>query len=135
MHALDVRCRGLLHHPFLRRHRRPPRHRRSRRPHPRRPSRPLDPRAGLTEKPCPPAATEHTSGITNSGRPIQLQSFNGRFRDEFLACEQFNTLLEVQVLAEDWRIEYNTYRPHGSLDDLTPQAFRTEWITNQTRLP
>ena len=71
------------------------------------------------------------------GSPWQnafCESFNGRFRDEFLACEQFNTLLEVQVLAEDWRIEYNTYRPHGSLDDLTPQAFRTEWITNQTRL-
>lgn len=43
------------------------------------------------------------------------ESFNGRFRDEFLACEQFHNLLEVQVLAEDWRTEYNTYRPHGSL--------------------
>ena len=29
------------------------------------------------------------------------ESFNGRFRDEFLTTEQFNTLLEVQVLAED----------------------------------
>jgi hypothetical protein len=53
LHALDVRRRGLLRHPFLRRHRRPPRHRRSRRPHLRRPSRPLDPRAGLTEKTVP----------------------------------------------------------------------------------
>jgi len=24
-------------------------------------------------------------------------------------------MLELQVLAEDWRIEYNTYRTHGSL--------------------
>jgi putative transposase len=71
------------------------------------------------------------------GSPWQngvCESFNGRFRDEFLACEQFNTLLEVQVLAEDWRIEYNTYRPHGSLNDLTPEAFRTAWINNQNRL-
>ena len=48
------------------------------------------------------------------GSPWQngtCESFNGRFRDELLICEQFNTLLEVQVLAEDWRIEYNTYRP------------------------
>jgi putative transposase len=59
------------------------------------------------------------------------ESFNGRFRDEFLACEQFNTLLEVQVLAEDWRIEYNTYRPHGSLDWLTPEAFHQQWITDR----
>lgn len=36
------------------------------------------------------------------------ESFNGRFRDEFLSTEQFDTLLEAQVLAEDWRIEYNT---------------------------
>ena len=29
------------------------------------------------------------------------KSFNPRFRDDFLATEQFNTLLEAQVLAED----------------------------------
>ena len=62
------------------------------------------------------------------------ESFNGRFRDEFLSCEQFETLLEAQVLAEDWRIEYNTYRPHGSLNDLTPEAFRQQWLSNQPAL-
>jgi putative transposase len=68
------------------------------------------------------------------GSPWQngiCESFNGRFRDEFLTCEQFDTLLEIQVLAEDWRIEYNTYRPHGSLDWLTPEAFHSQWITNR----
>lgn len=68
------------------------------------------------------------------GSPWQngtCESFNGRFRDEFLICEQFDTLLEVQVLAEDWRIEYNTYRPHGSLGGLTPEEFRQQWISNQ----
>jgi putative transposase len=25
---------------------------------------------------------------------------------------------------EAWRIEYNTERPHSSLDDLTPEEFR-----------
>jgi putative transposase len=71
------------------------------------------------------------------GSPWQngvCESFNGRFRDEFLACEQFNTLREVQVLAEDWRIEYNTYRPHGSLDGLTPQAYHQQWTNNQMQL-
>ncbi|MEV7231698.1 integrase core domain-containing protein [Polymorphospora sp. NPDC051019] len=34
-------------------------------------------------------------------------------------------------MAEDWRIEYNTYRPHGSLDWLTPDAYRQQWITNR----
>lgn len=62
------------------------------------------------------------------------ESFNGRFRDELLATEQFNTLLEAQVLAEDWRIEYNTYRPHGSLGGQPPTTFREQWITNQPAL-
>ena len=53
------------------------------------------------------AATAANRGYTPSQT---CESFNGRFRDELLVCEQFNTLLEVQVLAEDWRIEYNTYR-------------------------
>lgn len=62
------------------------------------------------------------------------ESFNGRFRDEFLICEQFDTLLEARVLAEDWRIEYNTYRPHGSLGYLTPEAFMQQWTNNQPAL-
>ena len=71
------------------------------------------------------------------GSPWQngtCESFNGRFRDELLVCEQFNTLLEVQVLAEDWRIEYNTYRPHGSLGGLTPETFHQQWINNHEML-
>jgi transposase InsO family protein len=43
------------------------------------------------------------------------ESFNGCFRDDFLATERFDTLLEARVLAEDWRIEYNTVSPHGAL--------------------
>jgi transposase InsO family protein len=41
-------------------------------------------------------------------------------RDELLALEQFNTLLAARVLVADWRIEYNTYRPHSDLGMLTP---------------
>ena len=44
---------------------------------------------------------------------------------------QSDTLLEVQVLAEDWRTEYNSYRPHGSLGWLTPDAYRYQWINNR----
>jgi len=71
------------------------------------------------------------TAYVDPGSPWQnghCESFNGRFRDEFLATEQFDTLLEAQVLAEDWRIEYNTYRPHGSLGGLTPEAFRAQWL-------
>lgn len=48
------------------------------------------------------------------------ESFNGRLRDEFLAREQFDTLLEAKVLIERWRRHYNTVRPHGSLGYRPP---------------
>ena len=51
------------------------------------------------------------------------ESFNSRFRDEFLNREVFETLKEAQVLIEDHRREYNDYRPHSSLDYQTPSAF------------
>jgi hypothetical protein len=37
-----------------------------------------------------------------------VESYGSRIRDELLAIEQFDTLLEAQVLAADWRTEYNT---------------------------
>ena len=50
-------------------------------------------------------------------------------RDELLAIEQFDTLLEAQVLIGDWRIEYNTYRPHSALDGLTPAEYAATWTS------
>ena len=44
-----------------------------------------------------------------------IESFNGKLRDELLAREQFDTLLEAKVLIERWRRHYNTVRPHSSL--------------------
>ena len=52
-----------------------------------------------------------------------IESFNGRLRDELLAVEEFGTLLEAQVVIEEWRVEYNTQRPHSSLGWLSPAAF------------
>ncbi len=48
------------------------------------------------------------------------ESFNSKLRDEFLNGEIFYTLKEVQVLAERWRIYYNTERPHSSLGYRPP---------------
>ena len=52
------------------------------------------------------------------------ESFNGKFRDECLNMEAFNSLREAQVLIETWRREYNEIRPHSSLGQLTPKEFR-----------
>lgn len=48
------------------------------------------------------------------------ESFNSKLRDEFLNGEIFYSLKEVQVLAERWRVHYNTIRPHSSLGYLPP---------------
>jgi transposase InsO family protein len=45
-----------------------------------------------------------------------------------------STLLEAQVLAEDFRIDYNTYRPHSSLGYLAPAKFVEQWRVNEARL-
>jgi putative transposase len=58
----------------------------------------------------------------------------GRLRDELLAVEAFTSLLEAQVLVEDWRIEYNTTRPHSALGYLTPTDYAKTWTTNQHAL-
>ncbi|NIP52148.1 MAG: IS3 family transposase [Phycisphaerae bacterium] len=48
------------------------------------------------------------------------ESFNGKLRDELLNGEIFYTLKEAQVLIEQWRQEYNTFRPHSSLGYKPP---------------
>lgn len=51
------------------------------------------------------------------------ESFNSRFRDEFLDRELFSDVREAAVLAEDFREGYNQERPHMSLGYLTPTEF------------
>jgi transposase InsO family protein len=48
------------------------------------------------------------------------ESFNGKLRDELLAREVFDTLLEAKVLVERWRRHYNTIRPHSALGYRPP---------------
>jgi len=64
------------------------------------------------------------------GSPWQngkCESFNGRFRDECLNAEWFDTLKEAQVVIEAWREHYNTERPHSALKYLSPLAFIQQW--------
>jgi transposase InsO family protein len=49
-----------------------------------------------------------------------IESFNGKFRDELLNREIFDTVLEARIITERWRKEYNTKRPHSSLGYLPP---------------
>jgi transposase InsO family protein len=38
------------------------------------------------------------------------------------------------VLVEDWRIEYNTIRPHSALGYLTPSDYAKGWAANHSPL-
>ena len=54
------------------------------------------------------------------GSPWQnpwVESYGSRMRDELLSIEQFDTVLEAQVLVADWRVEYNEQRPHAAPGD------------------
>jgi putative transposase len=77
----------------------------------------------------------HTGTLfIDPGSPWQnawIESFNGRLRDELLNGWQFDSLLEAQVLIEDWRIDYNTNRPHSSLNQQTPNQFHQTWWAKQ----
>lgn len=60
------------------------------------------------------------------GAPWQnayVESFNSRFRDEFLSGELFDHVLEARALSAAWREDYNRVRPHSALCYQTPEAF------------
>lgn len=56
------------------------------------------------------------------------ESFNGRFRDECLNRELLASVLEAQVIARNFRDEYNTIRPHSTLDYKLPAEYRAELL-------
>nr|WP_233863742.1 IS3 family transposase [Paraburkholderia adhaesiva] len=67
-----------------------------------------------------------TLSFIRPGRPVEnayIESFNGRFRDECLNEHWFVSMRHARRLIEDWRIEYNTERPHSSLGYLAPAQF------------
>ena len=74
------------------------------------------------------------SALIEPGKPWQngtCESFNGKFRDECLSVEWFRSRDEARVLIEQWRRHYNEDRPHSSLGNLTPAAYRTKLATGE----
>jgi putative transposase len=56
------------------------------------------------------------------------ESFHSKFRDEFLDREEFESEPQAQALGSLWKEEYNTERPHSSLDYLTPSEFASRCV-------
>lgn len=65
------------------------------------------------------------------GKPTDnpfIESFNGKFRIECLNQKFFLFLADARDNIEAWRRDYNSIRPHSSLDNLTPQEFARRCI-------
>ena len=66
------------------------------------------------------------------GSPWQnpfVESFGSRVRDEVLAVEAFDSLLEAQTVIHDWKNIYKHKRPHSSLGWRPPTAYAASLTT------
>jgi len=60
------------------------------------------------------------------GKPMQnayIERKNGSVRRELLNAYMFYSLAEVRARSEEWRLDYNTERPHKSLGYLSPTKY------------
>lgn len=71
-----------------------------------------------------------TLDFSRPGKPTDnalIESFNGSFRDECLSVNWFMSLEDARKKVESWREEYNGFRPHTALKNLTPQEFANQF--------
>ena len=64
--------------------------------------------------------------FSRPGKPTDnafAESFIGSFRDECLNAHWFLSIEDAGMKIEQWRKDYNEFRPHSSLDNLTPNEF------------
>ena len=69
--------------------------------------------------------------FSRPGKPTDnafIESFNGKFRAECLNENWFLSLADARDKIEQWRDDYNYYRPHSSLGDLSPVEFAESCI-------
>jgi len=72
------------------------------------------------------------------GSPWQnpfVESFGSRVRDEVLAVEAFDSLIEAQTVINDWKDIYNHKRPHSSLGWRTAAAYAASLTTDPKETP
>jgi putative transposase len=70
--------------------------------------------------------------LIDPGKPTQdaqIESLNGKIRDELLNAHCFTTIFEARRRAADWRQDYNEIRPHSALGYRTPREFAAEFQT------
>jgi putative transposase len=87
-------------------------------------------------------ANKVTIDFSRRGKPTDneiVESFNGRFREECLNTQWFESLEDAKEKIDGWRWDYNERRPHRSLQGLTPTTqrrrlgFRRAWYRSMER--
>jgi putative transposase len=67
-----------------------------------------------------------TIHFSRPGKPTDnamIESFNGTLRDECLNVNWFLSIEDARDKIEEWRTEYNEFRPHSSLGGMPPSEF------------
>ena len=67
-----------------------------------------------------------TLDYSRPGKPTDnpfIESFNGSFRDECLNINWFLSLEDAYQKINSWVNKYNNFRPHSSLNEMTPEEF------------
>jgi len=75
---------------------------------------------------CSHESRKITLQFIQPGKPMQnayIERKNGSIRRELLNAYMFYSLAEVRAMSEQWRTDYNTERPHKSLDYLSPVQY------------
>ena len=63
------------------------------------------------------------------GKPYQngnVESFNGKLRDECLNENWFLNISDARRIAAKWVLKYNSIRPHSALGGLTPNELASQ---------
>lgn len=60
-----------------------------------------------------------------------IESFNGKLRDECLNQEIFSSVEQASEVQENFRHEYNNYRPHSALGGLSPYTYLRRYQESQ----
>lgn len=79
-----------------------------------------------------------TLDYSRPGKPTDnpfIESFNGSFRDECLNTNWFLSLDDAIDKIEAWRDDYNQFRPHSSLNNMTPKEYARTCLKTSPSIP
>jgi transposase InsO family protein len=85
---------------------------------------------------CDPFKARPTAASSSpAGRGRTSESFGSRVRDEVLAVEAFDAVLEARTVITDWRTIDNHQRPHSGLGSRLPVAYAASLARNKSEKP